>query len=570
MALLAGIVIKITNKDGTVTKVPVRDGAKIEITTEDDVPQTPVKQPATLPGVAPTSPAVPEDEEVADVIRPELPPWQLPEGAPVPAIAPFAADEARQHQEHWATYLKRPVVETNDLGMKFALIPPGEFVLPVASESPATPELDLALRRKVRLTTPYLLGTTEITRDQFQRFVEATGHRTRLEPAVAPSPEAAVPISWRNPGPYKPAPEEPVTYVSLDDAQAFCRWLGKQDGRGYRLPTEAEWEFACLAGGLSVPGGALSRRDLPKLGWLNFREASTSNPQSPVHPVGQKQANPFRLFDMVGNVCEWCADGDDGSNLSQLMAINPRSPAGPSVHGSVLCDERNWETGSRFLRSKDTVYSAFGFRVVQMLTTEPEIEADRPLAEAAPADPAVPRLPPWKLPEDAPPPAVAPFSAAKARQHQQRWADYLHQDLFTTNSLGIRLALIPPGECDFALTKDGQERPDPDTPHLPVRITQPLYLATTEVSVAQFRQFVEATSYQTDAEREGQAYGTAQPELGLARWGQNASYTWKTPGSWVPQDNEPVVVVSHVDAVAFCEWLSQTEKVRYRLAYDAE
>ena len=131
----------------------------------------------------------------------------------------------------------------------------------------------------------------------------------------------------------------------------------------------------------------------------------------------------------------------------------------------------------------------------------------------------------------------------------------------------MKLALIPPGETDFALTNNGQMTVDSGTPRAKVRITQPFYLATTEVNVAQFRKFVDTTGYQS----------TVDPNT--VRWvpytvgGGNMEKSdgnWKAPGSWEPKDNEPVVQVTLDDAQAFCAWLSKVENARYRLAYEAE
>lgn len=159
---------------------------------------------------------------------------------------------------------------------------------------------------------------------------------------------------------------------------------------------------------------------------------------------------------------------------------------------------------------------------------------------------------PWNLPNDAPPPAIFPFDAAQARRHQEAWAKYLGVPVEQTNSLGMKFALVPPGEFEFPFTKEGQTELTPDTPRERLRLVRPIYVGTTEVTFAQFQKFVDATGYQTDAERIGG--GKVPPD-----WKPNPEATWKNPWQRVPALDEPVTQVSANDAMAFCEWLTILE-----------
>src|SRR5262249_33086778 len=114
-----------------------------------------------------------------------------------------------------------------------------------------------AAAHQVRLTRPYYLGVHEVTVAQFRRFVEATGYKTEAErdgkggKTIHPETGAYLndpKATWRNPANYAVQDDYPVFQVSWNDAQEFCRWLSKKEGPAYRLPTEAEWEFACRAG----------------------------------------------------------------------------------------------------------------------------------------------------------------------------------------------------------------------------------------------------------------------------------------------------------------------------------
>ncbi|MEA2029820.1 MAG: formylglycine-generating enzyme family protein, partial [Campylobacterota bacterium] len=96
--------------------------------------------------------------------------------------------------------------------------------------------------------------------------------------------------------------KRPVIKVSWDDAQAYCEWISKQSGKSYRLPTEAEWEYCARAGTNSKWSFGDDEKELEKYAWYD------KNSQNKTHPVGQKEPNPWGIYDMHGNVWEWCED----------------------------------------------------------------------------------------------------------------------------------------------------------------------------------------------------------------------------------------------------------------------
>lgn len=266
-------------------------------------------------------------------------------GNPPPAVkAPFSAAQARTAQQAWAKHLKTAVEAGNTLGMRLVLVPPGEFQMGSTDQQI---QIALAAARQVNfdqrtldrirdaerpqhrvvLTKPSFFGATEVTVGQFARFVTATGYVTDAErygygssaetAAGATVPDTAKGANWRAPG-YTVTNESPVTQVSWNDATAFCTWLSQVEKFAYRLPTEAEWEFACRAGTSTL---FWCGDDPVQLAQVE-RCGGGGNSQS----VGMMRPNPFGLFDMHGNVNEWCQDLFDMKWYEKSPVDDPSGP----------------------------------------------------------------------------------------------------------------------------------------------------------------------------------------------------------------------------------------------------
>jgi uncharacterized protein (TIGR02996 family) len=167
---------------------------------------------------------------------------------------------------------------TNSLGMRFALIPAATFVMG-SPESEAGRSANEE-QHEVTIERAFYLGTHLVTQGQWQAVMGA------------------------NPSVFKGA-NRPVENVSWDECQAFCRQLGKRDGRRYRLPTEEEWEHACRAGTTTAYHCGPGAQSLWAFCWCHFAEGT--RPRETV-PVGTFAANAWGLYDMHGNVKEWCED----------------------------------------------------------------------------------------------------------------------------------------------------------------------------------------------------------------------------------------------------------------------
>jgi len=196
-----------------------------------------------------------------------------------------------------------PQAVTNHIGMKLVRIPPGEFVM----GSPADEEerFNDEKQHRVRITRPFYLGVYEVTQGQYEKL---TGQRP-----------------WRGRRFVKEGPDYPATYVSWEDAVAFCRRLSEKEGRTYRLPSEAEWEYACRAGSTSRYCFGESTSDLDAYAWFD-KNALDVGEHYP-HRVGQKRPNAWGLYDMHGNLFEKCSDWYRARHDAGALATDPSSPA---------------------------------------------------------------------------------------------------------------------------------------------------------------------------------------------------------------------------------------------------
>lgn len=335
-----------------------------------------------------------------------------PRVVPKPADVPFDDYEARRRQRAWADYLGIEPQSSNSLQMRLALIPPGSFemgateaeIVAVHAGMVSPPpsfdrELDRAQQPKhrVTLTRPFLLATNETTVDQFAEFCAATKHKTAAESGAVVAlgwmadtnyGVADPKFNWRNVG-YEQTGKHPVGCVSWHDAIAFCNWLSAREGlpsayqessigkpvmvasSGYRLPTEAEWEYACRAGTTT-----------PRFWGDDTSGSHTSTyvvivPSKQTQPVGERVANPFGLHDILGNAAEWVYDRYEVDYYGKVAA-GVVDPVGPSFSSGA--DNRVFRgisvsfrasgemtAAHRNRRSATTMLHNVGFRVARSL-----------------------------------------------------------------------------------------------------------------------------------------------------------------------------------------------------------
>jgi formylglycine-generating enzyme required for sulfatase activity len=243
----------------------------------------------------------------------------------------------------------------------------------------------------VRIIQPFYLAVHEVTVGQFRQFVESAKYNLeaerprsmgtttgwdRVKKEFVKDPR----YTWDNPG-FPQADDEPVVNVSWNDARAFCDWLTNNDPSGFsfRLPKEAEWEYACRAGSTTLfahgngPEGLVAvanvvdestKRKIPT--WKSTIEGDDGHEFTA--PVGwSKKPNTWGLYDMIGNVWEWCQDRDDPGYDREPPADPPDPKASASFRvfrgGGWSSDAGGCRPASRRVYPPENRYCYVGFRV---------------------------------------------------------------------------------------------------------------------------------------------------------------------------------------------------------------
>ncbi|MGF1583658.1 MAG: formylglycine-generating enzyme family protein [Gemmataceae bacterium] len=321
------------------------------------------------------------------------------------------------------------ITRKNSLGMTLVRLSAGEFRMGLADQgklnrthlffsSDRTAFGELRPAHLVRLTRPIFVSAHEVTLGQFREFVKATGYQTDAERsgkgAHVFEPKSKNQIgrfvrkakaNWHNSG-FPQKDDHPVTCVSWRDAVAFCDWLSKKEKTIYRLPTEAEWEYACRAGTSTL----YSCGDDPDKVYAHANVADETlektYPREVLRqradykgkndgyvftsPVGHFQSNPWGLHDMHGNVWEWCQDrfsdkyyqnrvekvgGKNWRRQRDLVVIDPQGPKTTSQHkygdwrslrgGSWYVSPFGCRCDYRGFAEAEDSFSYIGFRVVR-------------------------------------------------------------------------------------------------------------------------------------------------------------------------------------------------------------
>ena len=224
----------------------------------------------------------------------------------------------------------------NGITMKLVQIPAGKFMMG-SPESEKDRYSNEGPQHEVTISKPFFMGVFEVTQQQYER------------------------IMGRNPSFFKGA-QNPVEFVSWEDAVDFCKKVSQKTGKTVHLPTEAEWEYACRAGTKTrfCYGDDASYSKLADYAWYG------NNSYGQTHPVGQKRPNDWGLYDMHGNVLEWCADWYGADYYASAKNADPQGPPSGTNRvqrgGGWFNTPGGCSSAGRRWGSPEFLSSDFGFR----------------------------------------------------------------------------------------------------------------------------------------------------------------------------------------------------------------
>lgn len=188
------------------------------------------------------------------------------------------------------------------------------------------------------------MGKYEVTVEEYKAFCTAIGRKMPDPPMWG----------WND--------KHPMVNVSFDDCYFYCKWLSKTTGKNYRLPTEAEWEYAARGGNKTREYLHAGSDDLEEVGW------SKENAGRQTQACGRKKPNELGLYDMSGNVWEWCVDGYSDSFYKNSPSVNPIGPVSSSdriLRGGSWYDAAAYcRVANRNRSTRDEGTSYYGFRMV--------------------------------------------------------------------------------------------------------------------------------------------------------------------------------------------------------------
>ena len=338
----------------------------------------------------------------------------------------------------------------------------------------------------------FLIGKYEVTFEQYDVFCTATDR-------AKPEDE-----TWGR-------GKRPVINVNWEDATAYCEWLSQQTSKTYRLPTEAEWEYACRAG-TTTPfntGNNLSSSQANYNGYYPYNNNALGENRKETIPVGSFLPNAWGLYDMHGNVWEWCSDWFGA--YSSGAQTNPKGAApkwyrvyrGGGWYFAARCSRSAYRSRQIPAGRDYTV----GFRVVSSIENENISEVD------------------------------------------------------------LEMVYIKGGAFTMGSSASENYRDSIETRHQV--ILSDFHMGKFEVTVAQFKAFIDDSGYKTDAEKEGWGFimiGSEGKKKNGVDWKSDVNGNIRLNSDY----NHPVIHVSWNDATAYCDWLSSRTGKIYRLPSEAE
>ncbi len=435
--------------------------------------------------------------------------------------------------------------EDNALKMKLCWCPPGSFRMGSERDEPERRDDEGPVN--VTLSRGFWMGKHEVTQSQWQMVMGTTVEHQETK------------------GTYRglagTGPDHAMYFVNHTEAEEFCRKLTENERRAgrlsafweYRLPTEAQWEYACRAGTTTATafGDQLSSLNANFNGDLPYNKAAKGPNLREVTPVGRYRPNPWGLYDMHGNVREWCRDG----YAEQLTAgVDPLGPSGASARvlrdGSWYLPGGNCRSSSRSSIAPGYRDSSLGFRAALAPSSAIVAVGDASGLPTAGGETG-------EVGEGHTVASSAPGPSRRRRKPST---------VATSPASGMKLVLVPAGWFVMGALGSEKDALSVAMPHR-VKITRPFYLSMYEVTVGQFRKIAELSKLTTDAERNGKGgIGWNRQTL---RFEQNSKFTWRFPG-FEQTDDHPVVELTWNDAVRYCNALSEKEGLAPYYQFDGD
>jgi len=464
-------------------------------------------------------------------------PTALPPGehSPTPGTARGAQGPASGSASKPALRQQPPAELTSDFtGMKLVRINGGEFLM----GSPAQDKWATAEEKpqhKARIS-PFYLAVTEVTQAQYQKVLG------KNPSSFSPTSDGGANVRGQL------SEEYPVDNVWWYHAIKFCNALSREDGLsayynidgwavtipdadgiGYRLPTEAEWEYACRAGSTMKFAFGDDPSRLGDYAWY------LGNSSRRIHPVGRKPPNAFGLYDMAGNVAEWCWDSFDERYYRRSPLVDPPGPPPRYLETEMRVNRGGcFSYDARWCRSADRKYASptstgpgLGFRVAR----NPSVVGQRLSAN-------IPAPAPAESTASATPESTAGLTnPAKLEQKAATW---------TSRSTKMELIHIEGGEFMMGSPDDDNDAGNDEKPRHKVRIS-PFNLGVTEVTQEQYRRVTAET-----------------PSWFSSTGGGKKGVAGRSTGRL------PVEQVSWFDAVSYCNALSNKDRLTWNGCLDGE
>ena len=397
------------------------------------------KTPETKSDVA----TIPKENKSTSIIA------ETKSGQNVFLTSPFSESMAKETQSTLAKSLNMPAEEKVNLGngvsLDMVLIPAGKFLM--GSPTTEVGRDFWELQHEVTLTKPYYMGKYEVTQEQWEA------------------------VMGDNPSGITKRAKLPVTNVSWDDCQEFIKKVNAKNG-GYRLPTEAEWEYACRAGTTTAYsiGDSLKKID------ANYADGAADSTKT----VGSYSPNAFGLYDMHGNVNEWCEDRN--AKYPAGAVTDPKGPATGErriVRGGAFYLKVSSARSSYRTHNTPTLQGGTGYGLRLARTVDFKVTVVSPVPKPVPVEfmPSAENL------------LVAPFSETKAKEVQKEIAMRLKKEVEEKVNLGngvsLDLILIPPGK--FMMGSPASEKGHrPDEKQHEVTLTKSYYIGKYEVTQEQW------------------------------------------------------------------------------------